>query len=165
MSAITSGPDAVPGTKSGYGDGEEWDKDHPELEGPYGTKSPDDPGKPNDSDTPEYGQTKDERSIIITPFNNEDDLDLVMANSVIQERMRYVNDYWSFTRNTLGNNSFWGDATKNGLPYLRRTFDVYKAQHPEDSNAVKPEPKTNGIGQFVSGSGNTVNITVNDYSE
>ena len=148
-----------------YDEAEIWDKDHPELEHGPGTKPPYDPGKPGHPDEPLYGLSREERSIIVVPFNNEDDADLVLANAVVSERMRYIDEFFTVYKDTLGGNSFWGNGTFGGRGALMNVFDTYKAQHPEDEKTAKPDPTIKGTGEFTTDSGNTVNITVNDFTK
>ncbi len=129
-----------------YSDSEIWDADHPELDGPYGTSPADDPDAPL-----KYGQSKEERSIIIVPFNNYDDMDLLLANSVVAESMRYIDNNWSAT--TLFDNQYWGNE---GYDVLQNTFEKFV-----ERNKVQPDAHTGS----VEVNGSSVNIQVNDYSD
>ena len=144
-----------------YDEHEQWGKDHIELEKTPGRKADDDPGKPNDPNTPQYGMTKAERSIIVVAFNNQDDFDLLLANAVVKQSMRYIDASWT---STIGGNSFWGNGPFGGQAALQKAFDAYAAQHPSDVNATKPAPTTVSTGTFDTDSGNTVNVTINDFT-
>ena len=137
-----------------YDENEVWDPNHLEL-----SKYPGDAGynAPTDAnDQVKYGMSKIERSIIIIPFNNGDDLDLVLSNAVVTQGLRYIDGDWSATLTT---NSYWGNDTNGGADLLSHTFDKY-VDRPDKSDASYSTTVRNGN----SSDSKEIDITINDYT-
>jgi hypothetical protein len=110
--------------------------------------NPDDPDKPK---KPRY-QTIYERSVTVYIINLDRNPDMIQAN--IDEEVRFINQ--TYLDSTLGLNDYWGEE-EYGKPILRSILEA------KDAAASKtPEVST---GSFEGKNGDTVQITVNDYSD
>ena len=99
---------------------------------------------------PEYVMTKEERTMMVIMFNNEDDYDLLHANVSVSERMRYIDSAWV---DYLSEDSYWGDDGY-GKDNLSQVFENYERKTPASTSQGTMENH-----------GSTIQIRVNDYSE
>ena len=97
-----------------------------------------------------YGLSKEERSITVLMFNNQDDYDLVQSNAVVSQRVRYIDSTWA---DYLSKDSYWGDASKyGGASKLAEVFANYTKK-----------PGHNQIHTTMKNNGNQINVIINDY--
>ena len=135
--------------------------------------------KPGDSrpmlpgDQTRYIQSLEERTITVVIFNNEDDYDLITANTTVSEKLRYIDTPWL---DTLSGNSYWGDNSTDPDTGIRYGYDEMK-----DTMSIKDRVKKSreeGVSQMPNGSytgtmegGQDDNskkktpITINDYTD
>lgn len=106
---------------------------------------------PDDPDDPDKGQPYEKRSVTVYKINIEVDTDMEQAN--IAEKVRFISDKYI---GTVEADSYWGDAAY-GFEILQGILDARDA-------AVDKTP-SQYTGSFEGKNGNTVDITVNDYTD
>lgn len=111
-------------------------------------------GSYDNTDINPLGQSTDDRSVTVILFNNKSDYDLVAANAVVAEGLRYIDSYWLDNSGLDANTYYWGSTEGRGI--LQNTFRRYALM-----NSLNPDKYK---GTVKSGSGQVVPITVNDYS-
>lgn len=129
---------------------------------PDDTYNPDDPNNPDPDNPldPTYHQPIPERTVTIYKVNITHDDDMLAAN--VREYVRYISKKWV---GSLTTDSYWEDDNY-GRVKLEDIFDIYIRRWTEFHNGNEVTPNAEYTGAYTSPEhGNTVNITVRDYSE